>query len=131
MRRGKGSALTPRPGAKVRDGDFPSEYLPRGLLPEVKIGSYVAGNADTRAALVHQGDFSLLNPAALPEAHYANKQVAVNLDELRHSRPRKGFPKCEKNRSREWSRHLRGRAIYERNQIAEGKVWQGKLKGLR
>jgi LDH2 family malate/lactate/ureidoglycolate dehydrogenase len=82
-------ALTPAAGAKGYGLGISIGIL-AGLLPGAEIGKLVAGTLDTEHRCTKGDFFLLLNPAAFAGGPTLAKQVAAYLDELRHSRPRKG-----------------------------------------
>ena len=82
-------ALTPAAGAKGYGLGISIGIL-AGLLPGAEIGRLVAGTLDTEQRCTKGDFFLLLNPAAFAGGPTLAKQVAEYLDDLRHSRPRKG-----------------------------------------
>jgi len=82
-------ALTPAAGAKGYGLGISIGIL-AGLLPGAEIGRLVAGTLDTEQRCTKGDFFLLLNPAAFAGGPTLAKQVAAYLDDLRHSRPRKG-----------------------------------------
>jgi len=82
-------ALTPAAGAKGYGLGISIGIL-AGLLPGAEIGRLVAGTLDTEQRCTKGDFFLLLNPAAFAGGPTLSRQVAAYLDDLRHSRPRKG-----------------------------------------
>jgi L-2-hydroxycarboxylate dehydrogenase (NAD+) len=84
-------ALTPAAGAKGYGLGIVIGIL-AGLLPGGEIGRLVLGTLDTEHRCTKGDFFLLLNPGAFVGGPTLASRVTSYLDELRHSRPRKG---CE------------------------------------